>query len=155
MRSTCDFLAGEMKSLRPVVQPLRADGRGCLNVAAMPGAGGLTTHVLDVARGRPAAGVAIALVRLRDGAHAETVAEAVTNADGRTDAPLVAPGDLAAGTYELRFAVGAYFRATGATHGEPPFLDVVPVRFGISAPGEHHHVPLLVSPWSYSTYRGS
>jgi len=102
---------------------------------------GLTTHVLDLARGRPAAGVAITL--LRDGA---VVAEAVTNADGRTDAPLLA--ELEAGEYELRFAVGDYF-------GEAGFLDVVPVRFGVVDPDAHLHVPLLVAPGGYSTYRGS
>jgi len=104
----------------------------------------LTTHVLDIARGRPAAGVAIEL--LRDG---ELLATAVTNADGRTDGPLLE--QLEAGTYELRFAVGGYF----AAGGDPPFLDVVPVRFGVSDPGAHHHVPLLVAPGGYSTYRGS
>jgi 5-hydroxyisourate hydrolase len=104
----------------------------------------LTTHVLDIARGRPAAGVAIELAR-----GGEVIASAVTNADGRTDAPLLER--LEAGTYELRFAVGDYF----AHDGEPPFLDVVPVRFGVSDPAAHHHVPLLVSPWAYSTYRGS
>ncbi len=101
----------------------------------------LTTHVLDVARGRPAAGVAITL--LRDG---DVLATAVTNADGRTDAPLL--DTLEAGQYELRFAVGDYF-------GEAGFLDVVPVRFGVVDPGAHHHVPLLVAPGGYSTYRGS
>jgi 5-hydroxyisourate hydrolase len=111
--------------------------------------GTLTTHVLDIARGRPAAGVGIALVRLADGGGEQPLASAVTNADGRTDAPLL--GALEAGVYELRFAIGAYF----AAGGEPPFLDVVPVRFGVSDPGAHHHVPLLVSPWAYSTYRGS
>ena len=116
--------------------------------------GGLTTHVLDVALGRPAAGVAIELVRVgHDGE--ETLARTVTNADGRTDEPLVAPGALTAGRYELRFAVGDYLRDAGHAVGRPPFLDVVPVPFGISRPDEHHHVPLLVSPWSYSTYRGS
>ena len=104
----------------------------------------LTTHVLDIAKGRPAAGVAIELVR-----GDEVLATAVTNADGRTDGPLLER--LEAGTYELRFAVGDYF-ATGA---EPPFLDVVPVRFGVSDPDAHHHVPLLVAPGGYSTYRGS
>jgi 5-hydroxyisourate hydrolase len=104
----------------------------------------LTTHVLDIARGRPAAGVAIELVRGGD-----VVARAVTNADGRTDAPLL--DRLEAGFYELRFAVGAYF----GDSGEPPFLDVVPVRFGVSDPEAHHHVPLLVAPGGYSTYRGS
>ena len=104
----------------------------------------LTTHVLDLAAGRPAAGVAITL--LREG---EVVARAVTNGDGRTDAPLL--DALEAGVYELRFAVGDYF----GDAAEPPFLDVVPVRFGVSEPGAHHHVPLLVAPGGYSTYRGS
>jgi hydroxyisourate hydrolase len=104
----------------------------------------LTTHVLDVARGRPASGVAIEL--LRDG---EVLAVAVTNADGRTDAPLL--DRLETGVYELRFSVGDYF----AAGGEPPFLDVVPVRFGVSDPAAHHHVPLLVAPGGYSAYRGS
>jgi 5-hydroxyisourate hydrolase len=104
----------------------------------------LTTHVLDISRGRPAAGVAIALAR-----DDEVLATAVTNADGRTDAPLL--DRLEAGVYELRFAVGDYFGEAG----EPPFLDVVPVRFGVSDPDAHHHVPLLVAPWAYGTYRGS
>ena len=104
----------------------------------------LTTHVLDIARGRPAAGVAITLVR-----DEEVLASAVTNADGRTDGPLA--DRLEAGVYELRFAVGDYFVQDDA----PPFLDVVPVRFGVSDPDSHHHVPLLVAPWSYTTYRGS
>jgi 5-hydroxyisourate hydrolase len=103
---------------------------------------GLTTHVLDIAAGRPAAGVAVTLMR-----EDEIVATAVTNADGR--ATLLE--SVEAGVYELRFAVGDYFGA-GA---ELPFLDVVPVRFGISDPETHHHVPLLVAPWAYSTYRGS
>ena len=102
----------------------------------------LTTHVLDVARGRPAAGVAIELLR-----GGEVVASAVTNTDGRTDAPLLET--LEAGEYELRFAVGDYFG------GEARFLDVVPVRFGVSDPDSHHHVPLLVAPGGYGTYRGS
>jgi 5-hydroxyisourate hydrolase len=106
----------------------------------------LTTHVLDIGRGRPAAGVAITLTRVSDGA---VLAEALTNADGRTDAPL-APR-LPAGEYELVFAVGDYF----GLGGERPFLDRVPVRFGIADPAAHYHVPLLVSPWAYSTYRGS
>ncbi|HEY6759261.1 MAG TPA: hydroxyisourate hydrolase [Baekduia sp.] len=109
--------------------------------------GRLTTHVLDVARGCPAAGVAIEL--WRDG---ELVAAATTNADGRTDAPLAEA--LAVGTYELRFAVGGYFAGSGLA-SDPPFLDVVPVAFGVADAAAHHHVPLLVAPWSYSTYRGS
>ncbi len=104
----------------------------------------LTTHVLDLAAGRPAAGVEVTL--LRDGA---VVATAVTNADGRTDAPLLEA--LETGEYELRFAV----RGLWADAAEPPFLDVVPVRFGVSDPDAHHHVPLLVAPGGYSTYRGS
>jgi 5-hydroxyisourate hydrolase len=116
-------------------------------MAAMTGA--LTTHVLDVAQGRPAHGVRIELWR-----DEVRIAAAVTNDDGRTDAPLVAPGSLEVGVYELRFAVGAYFAGT-ATTVDPPFLDVVPVRFGIADARADHHVPLLVTPWSYSTYRGS
>jgi hydroxyisourate hydrolase len=114
---------------------------------------GLTTHVLDTARGRPAEGVAIELWR-----EGELVASAVTNADGRTDAPLVERGALQAGTYELRFGVGPYFAAVegdGPPVSDPPFLDVVPVVFGVADPDVHFHVPLLVTPWSYSTYRGS
>jgi 5-hydroxyisourate hydrolase len=108
----------------------------------------LTTHVLDVSRGRPAAGVAIELWR-----DDRLVRAVTTNADGRTDAPLLAAGELTAGVYELRFAVGAYFG--DADPGDPPFLDVVPVRFGIGDADGRYHVPLLVTPWSYSTYRGS
>jgi 5-hydroxyisourate hydrolase len=103
----------------------------------------LTTHVLDVARGRPAAGVDVEL--WRDG---KLVSAQTTNDDGRCDAPLVGDGELVAGEYELRFAVGAYF-------GETSFLDVVPVRFRVADAAAKYHVPLLVTPWSYSTYRGS
>lgn len=114
--------------------------------------GRLSTHVLDTARGRPAAGVPVTLYRLgADGSRA-VLAERATNADGRTDSPLLAGDALTAGTYELVFAVGTYFEelAPGA-----PFLDTVPLRFAVSDPDGHYHVPLLVSPWSYSTYRGS
>jgi hydroxyisourate hydrolase len=126
----------------------------------MSGAGRLTTHVLDTARGRPAAGVAIELVLLElvgggSGPADGTVARAVTNADGRTDAPLIPPGALVAAVYELRFAVGAYFAAGSSVVASPPFLDVIPVRFAIADPDADYHVPLLVSPWAYSTYRGS
>jgi 5-hydroxyisourate hydrolase len=109
--------------------------------------GHLTTHVLDTAAGRPAEGVRVEL--WRDGA---LVAAAVTDADGRTGAPLAAA--LEVGAYELRFAVGPYFAASGLA-SDPPFLDVVPVAFGVADAAAHHHVPLLVAPWSYSTYRGS
>jgi 5-hydroxyisourate hydrolase len=109
--------------------------------------GKLTTHVLDTAHGRPAAGVAIELARLAGGSR-EVLRTVVTNDDGRTDEPLLGAGELAAGDYELVFAVGDYF-------GERAFLDRVPVRFSVADAGAHYHVPLLVSPWSYSTYRGS
>jgi 5-hydroxyisourate hydrolase len=114
----------------------------------------LSTHVLDTMNGRPAAGVKIALYRL-DGASRSLVKEAVTNADGRTDAPLLTGAEYKTGEYELVFRIGDYFRSTGATLPQPAFLDVVPLRFGISEADGHYHVPLLASPWSYSTYRGS
>lgn len=116
--------------------------------------GRLTTHVLDTARGRPAAGVAIALYRL-EGAERRLVAETATNADGRTDAPMLEGAALEAGRYELVFHAGAYLRGTGQAAGEPLFLDEIPIRFGIADAGQHYHVPLLISPFAYSTYRGS
>lgn len=116
--------------------------------------GRLTTHVLDTTRGRPAPGVAVELHELGGEASA-LIAAAVTNADGRTEPPLLGGAPLRIGTYELRFALGAYFRGTGALLAEPPFLDVVPIRFAIAEPEGHYHVPLLASPWSFSTYRGS
>lgn len=116
--------------------------------------GRLSTHVLDTHSGRPAAGVVIALVSI--GAQGEReVARAVTNADGRTDAPLLTGDAVRPGVYELRFHVGDYFRARGLDLPEPAFLDVATVRFGLADAQGHYHVPLLVSPWSYSTYRGS
>ena len=111
--------------------------------------GVLSTHVLDTAAGRPAAGVRIALFQM-DGDQAIEIVGTVTNADGRTDAPLLSGGPLRIGCYELRFSIGAYF--TEAARG---FLDVVPVRFGITDAEAHYHVPLLVSPYAYSTYLGS
>ena len=117
--------------------------------------GRLSTHVLDTANGRPAAGVAVELWRLgADGART-LAAAARTNADGRTDQPLLAGDQLVAGTYELVFAAGDYFASLGLDRPEPPFLDLVPVRFGIADPAANYHVPLLLSPWAYSTYRGS
>lgn len=110
--------------------------------------GYLTTHVLDTARGVPAAGVPIALFRL-DGVGRELLAAAVTNADGRTDAPILPEGQFAPGLYELVFSVGGYLGAAGG------FLDEIPVRFTVTDAGAHHHVPLLLSPYGYSTYRGS
>jgi 5-hydroxyisourate hydrolase len=115
--------------------------------------GRLTTHVLDTARGVPAAGMKIELYALADGR--KLVASTITNANGRTDAPLLDGPALTVGNYELVFAVGAYFRAAGVALPSPTFLDEVPLRFGIADAGAHYHVPLLASPWSYSTYRGS
>jgi 5-hydroxyisourate hydrolase len=119
-------------------------------------AGWLSTHVLDTARGQPAAGMRIDLWRLaEDGAGRELLTTAVTNRDGRTDAPLVAEGGLRRGRYELVFFVGDYFRPHEQAAGSPAFLEQVPVRFGVADPEAHYHVPLLTSPWAYSTYRGS
>ncbi|MEM6988818.1 MAG: hydroxyisourate hydrolase [Pseudomonadota bacterium] len=115
---------------------------------------GLTTHVLDTAYGVPAAGVALTLYRVA-GETRERICTAVTNADGRVDEPLLTADTSEAGTYELSFAAGAYFKARGTPLPTPPFVDDVVLRFGIADPGAHYHVPLLVSPWSYSTYRGS
>lgn len=116
--------------------------------------GRLTTHVLDTAHGRPGMGIGVALYRL-DGDNRTLVTETRTNTDGRCDAPLLAGDDFRPGTYELVFATGAYFRTAGVTLTDPPFLDQVPIRFGIAHADQHYHVPLLISPWSYSTYRGS
>ena len=119
-------------------------------------AGKLTTHVLDVTRGRPAAGVGVELFRHAPGGGArDSVVRARTNDDGRTDEPLVAGGELVPGLYELVFDVGAYFEALGMVEGDHPFLGLVPVRFGVADASASYHVPLLVSPWAYSTYRGS
>ncbi|MET0531036.1 MAG: hydroxyisourate hydrolase [Microvirga sp.] len=116
--------------------------------------GRLSTHVLDTVNGKPAKGIAIELFAL-EGDSRRSVLRTVTNADGRTDAPLMIGEAFRTGTYELIFEVGAYFKGLGATTANPPFLDVVPIRFSIAEPDGHYHVPLLVSPWSYSTYRGS
>lgn len=116
--------------------------------------GRLTTHVLDTAAGRPAAGMQIDLERW-DGAAWQTLKRVRANADGRTDEPLLAGAALQAGAYRLTFGVAEYFRARGAALDEPPFLDRVPVCFGLADTQAHYHVPLLVSPWTYTTYRGS
>jgi 5-hydroxyisourate hydrolase len=114
--------------------------------------GFLTTHVLDTARGLPAVGVRITLFRI-DGGRLK-VAETVTNADGRTDVPILPKEAFETGTYELVFEAGDYLRATGQAGSAPLFLDEVPIRFGL-AEDSHYHVPLLLSPFGYSTYRGS
>jgi 5-hydroxyisourate hydrolase len=116
--------------------------------------GKLSTHVLDIAAGLPAAGVAYRLERTAPGPRME-LTRGVTNANGRSDAPLLGPAQLQVGSYALHFEVAAYFRARGVTLTEPPFLDVVTLQFGIADATADYHVPLLVSPWSYSTYRGS
>ena len=110
--------------------------------------GRLSTHVLDVTTGRPAAGIRLTLHEIGGSARG-LIAETVTNADGRTDAPLISGEPLRIGTYELTFHVGDYFRRG------PPFLDAIPIRFAIAEPEGHYHVPLLMTPWSYTTYRGS
>jgi len=115
--------------------------------------GHLTTHVLDTTSGNPAAGMRIELFRAGD---AETrLASTVTNADGRCDEPLLLGDDFRRGEYELVFHAGAYFAASGLTQPEPRFLDRVVIRFGIADETRHYHVPLLISPFAYSTYRGS
>jgi 5-hydroxyisourate hydrolase len=120
----------------------------------MPGL--LTTHVLDTMRGCPAVDMEIRLWRLdKFGQKGILLKSMRTTASGRTDAPLLEGAALTTGSYELVFAVGAYFAARGETTTTPPFLDLVPVRFGVADPDAHYHVPLLVSPWAYSTYRGS
>jgi 5-hydroxyisourate hydrolase len=116
--------------------------------------GRLSTHVLDTSSGKPAAGMRIDFSELK-GDRWKLVKTVLTNADGRTDEPLLAADAMRAGQFKLEFHVAAYFRAAGATLVEPPFLDVVPLRFGIADRAAHYHVPLLCSPWSYSTYRGS
>ena len=117
-------------------------------------AGYLTTHVLDTARGCPAEGIEIALHDLGT-EPPRLIARARTNAEGRTDAPILAAADFAPGCYELVFHVGAYLRRSGQAGPEPLFLDDIPIRFGINDAGAHYHVPLLLSPFGYSTYRGS
>ena len=111
---------------------------------------GLTTHVLDTMHGKPAVGVYLRLTR--DGAG---LAQGRTNHEGRCDGPLLTGEQLEAGRYELAFEVGDYFRGLGILLPHPAFLETVTIAFGVADPGAHYHVPLLVSPWAYSTYRGS
>jgi len=125
-----------------------------MSSAVQAPSGRLTTHVLDTMNGRPGAGLVVELFRI-EGEARRLLARLTTDADGRTPEPLRAGSDLVRGTYELVFHVGGYFRARGVALPEPAFLDQVPVRFGIADPARHYHVPLLVSPYGYSTYRGS
>jgi 5-hydroxyisourate hydrolase len=118
--------------------------------------GRLTTHVLDTANGCPAAGMTVELYRLEGDSGARTlIRRESTNAEGRCDAPLLADAAMQPGRYELLFFVGDYFAARGAEMSTPRFLDRVPLHFGLAAADQHYHVPLLVSPWSFATYRGS
>ena len=117
--------------------------------------GRLSTHVLDTHSGRPAAGIAVELVELSELGASRVVTRAVTNADGRTDQPLIHGRPVPIGRYELTFQVGAYFADRGVPQSDPPFLDRIPLQFAVSDPEGHLHVPLLVTPWSYATYRGS
>jgi 5-hydroxyisourate hydrolase len=120
-------------------------------------AGKLSTHVLDTANGHPAGGMRLTLFRAPPGSNKlELIKQATTNGDGRTDDLLLSAEEMAEGTYEIHFEVAAYFsEQPGAVTANPPFLDVVPLRFAIADKSAGYHVPLLVSPWSYSTYRGS
>lgn len=127
----------------------RVTGAGMPNVF-----GRLSTHVLDTHAGRPAQGVKVELFEC-GAAGPQRLAEATTNAEGRTDQPLLAGAPLRIGTYDLIFHMGAYFRARGVLDSGQPFLDEVCIRFGINEPEGHYHVPLVATPWSYSTYRGS
>ena len=117
--------------------------------------GRLSTHVLDTHSGKPAAGIAIELTELSDFGQSRVVTRTVTNSDGRTDAPLIGGRPVPIGRYQLMFCVGEYFGARGVPMSDPPFLDKIPLRFSVSDPEGHLHVPLLVTPWSYATYRGS
>ncbi|MGU3539264.1 2-oxo-4-hydroxy-4-carboxy-5-ureidoimidazoline decarboxylase [Methylobacterium sp. A54F] len=125
-------------------------GEGPLKVT-----GRISTHVLDTVRGGPAAGVAVELAEIVSETERAVVARTVTNADGRTDAPLIGGRPVPIGTYEIRFGLGDHYRRAGLDLPEPPFLDIVSLRFGVADPEGHYHVPLVASPWSYQTYRGS
>src|SRR6202008_4873158 len=121
----------------------------------LPVAGRLSTHVLDTHSGKPAAGISVELVELSALGASRVVTRTVTHSDGRTDQPLIGGRPVPIGRYELRFSVGGYFAARSVPMSDPPFLDQIPLRFSVSEPEGHLHVPLLVTPWSYATYRGS
>lgn len=121
----------------------------------LPVHGRLSTHVLDTHSGKPAAGISVVLTELSDLGEPRVIARAITNSDGRTDQPLIGGRPVPIGRYELMFRVGDYFAQRSVPMSEPPFLDQIPLRFSVSDPEGHLHVPLLVTPWSYATYRGS
>ena len=121
----------------------------------LPVHGRLSTHVLDTHAGKPAAGISVVLTELSNLGEARVIARTVTNSDGRTDQPLIGGRPVPIGRYELMFSVGDYFAARNVPMSDPPFLDQIPLRFSVSDPEGHLHVPLLVTPWSYGTYRGS
>ena len=120
-----------------------------------PSGAGLTTHVLDTAHGRPAVGLRVDLSIVEAGGRTRLLRTVTMNADGRCDTPLLAPDEMQVARYELVFHVGAYFRGSGVVLPDPPFLEEVPVRFAIADRADRYHVPLLVSPYGYATYRGS
>jgi len=121
----------------------------------LPVTGRLSTHVLDTHSGKPGAGISVELIELSERGTSRVVTRTVTNSDGRTDQPLMGGRPVPIGRYELRFSVGKYFAAHGVPLSDPPFLDEIPLRFSVSEPEGHLHVPLLVTPWSYATYLGS
>ncbi len=121
----------------------------------LPVHGRLSTHVLDTHGGKPAAGIAVELVELSDLGASRVVARAITNSDGRTDQALIHGRPVPIGRYELTFRVASYFAGRRVPMSDPPFLDHIPLRFSVAEPEAHLHVPLLVTPWSYATYRGS
>ena len=147
-----DCSQGPLPSLTPTGSPGHATIRRDFEPAAMAR---LSTHVLDTASGRPAAALQLSLMSLDRDGNASLVSRHITNRDGRTDAPLLSGDTIPTGRFRLLFEVGDYFRAAGIDLPDPPFLDVISLDFGIADAGGHYHVPLLVSPWSYSTYRGS
>ncbi|PZO12532.1 MAG: hydroxyisourate hydrolase [Leptolyngbya foveolarum] len=117
--------------------------------------GKLTTHILDTAQGQPAANVTVELFQISLSQNAKLIKTLTTNADGRTDQPLLTSKEMEKGTYELRFAMGGYFAKQLDKLPDPLFLNIIPIRFSIADTSKHYHIPLLCSPWSYSTYRGS
>lgn len=141
---------GEITHIATLRLDQRVDGPGKPRLH-----GRLSTHVLDTHAGKPAAGIQVELHEIAGLGSPRLIARAVTNADGRTDQPLVGGRPIPAGTYELHFSVASYFAQRGVPLADPPFLDVIPLRFSAAEPEGHYHVPLLVTPWSYSTYRGS